>query len=262
MSYTDAPTSARSLEQRIRNIEGNEGIALRRRVGMALVVVGQMLPEGAINGGGAMALLSTWNAVHPGPRRGAGPAARAIPQRLRGCLRPGGSFHRGRARRAQPVPVMRADHQVAQKLHAVPEEDSERARDLVDLQLLENGEDLDLVRGRMTCVRLFEYRRQQHWPATVAVREGWDTLYEAAVEDVDVLPDVETAAAWVNAFITHRGGRGVTAGVAARSPSCCGPGCSAGPRSSSSRSPSGWWPPPGARTAPCSAVSPRRLARA
>ena len=31
-------------------------VALRRRVGMALVVVGQMLPEGAIKGGSAMAL--------------------------------------------------------------------------------------------------------------------------------------------------------------------------------------------------------------
>lgn len=56
MSYPNAPTSVRSLEQRIRNLEGNDGLALRRRVGMALVVVGQMLPEGAIKGGSAMAL--------------------------------------------------------------------------------------------------------------------------------------------------------------------------------------------------------------
>lgn len=56
MSYSDAPTSVRSLEQRIRNLEGSEQLALRRRVGMALVVVGQMLPEGAIKGGSAMAL--------------------------------------------------------------------------------------------------------------------------------------------------------------------------------------------------------------
>lgn len=56
MSYAGAPTSVRSLEQRIRNLEGSDGLALRRRVGMALVVVGQMLPEGAIKGGSAMAL--------------------------------------------------------------------------------------------------------------------------------------------------------------------------------------------------------------
>ncbi|GAA1155035.1 hypothetical protein [Ornithinicoccus hortensis] len=56
MSYSGTPTSVRSLEQRIRHLEGSEGLALRRRVGMALVVVSQMLPEGAIKGGSAMAL--------------------------------------------------------------------------------------------------------------------------------------------------------------------------------------------------------------
>lgn len=56
MSYTGAPTNVRSLEQRIRNLEGSDGLALRRRIGMALVIVGQMLPEGAVKGGSAMAL--------------------------------------------------------------------------------------------------------------------------------------------------------------------------------------------------------------
>lgn len=44
MSYADAPASVRALEQRIRNLEGSDGLALRRRIAMALVVVGQMLP--------------------------------------------------------------------------------------------------------------------------------------------------------------------------------------------------------------------------
>ena len=48
MSYDNAPVNVRALEQRIRNLEGSEGLALRRRVSMALVVVGQMLPEGAV----------------------------------------------------------------------------------------------------------------------------------------------------------------------------------------------------------------------
>ena len=55
MSYDNAPVSVRSLEQRIRNLEDSQGLALRRRVSMALVVVSQMLPEGAIKGGGAIA---------------------------------------------------------------------------------------------------------------------------------------------------------------------------------------------------------------
>ncbi|WP_166998099.1 nucleotidyl transferase AbiEii/AbiGii toxin family protein [Paramicrobacterium fandaimingii] len=62
-----------------------------------------------------------------------------------------------------PVRVMRADHQIAQKLHALSAEGSERARDLVDLQLLESRENLNLGQVGETCVRLFEYRRQQQW---------------------------------------------------------------------------------------------------
>lgn len=45
MSYADVPNSVRSLEQRIRNLEGTEELAIRRRVGMSLVVVGQMFPR-------------------------------------------------------------------------------------------------------------------------------------------------------------------------------------------------------------------------
>ncbi|ACZ29492.1 hypothetical protein Xcel_0453 [Xylanimonas cellulosilytica DSM 15894] len=56
MTYTTTPVSVRTLEQRIRNLEGSGELALRRRIAMALVVVGQMLPEGAIKGGSAMAL--------------------------------------------------------------------------------------------------------------------------------------------------------------------------------------------------------------
>ncbi|MFT3873752.1 MAG: hypothetical protein QM714_14100 [Nocardioides sp.] len=37
MSYTDVPNSVRSLEQRIRNLEGSDELAIRRRVGMPRV---------------------------------------------------------------------------------------------------------------------------------------------------------------------------------------------------------------------------------
>lgn len=56
VNYTSTPTTVRSLEQRIRNLEGAEGLAMRRRISMALVVVGQMLPQGAVKGGSALAL--------------------------------------------------------------------------------------------------------------------------------------------------------------------------------------------------------------
>lgn len=104
-------------------------------------------------------------------------------------------------RSPEPVSVMRADHQIAQKLHAVSEPGSERARDLVDLQLLVMGEDLDLEQVKATCVRLFAYRRRQEWPPPIEAGADWPTLYEAAAEDVDVLADVQAAVDWANAFI-------------------------------------------------------------
>lgn len=270
VSYSDAPTSVRSLEQRIRNLEGSDGLALRRRVGMALVVVGQMLPEGAIKGGSAMALrygrgtrftqdldaarvrplgrfrsdfeeslAAGWAGFTGRLVEKAAPRPPDVPTAY--VMQP---FevkldYRGRPwctvkfelghneigdadepeyqlasdladlftevglEAPKPVPVMRADHQVAQKLHAVSGEGSERARDLIDLQLIDKGEDLDLAQVRATCVRLFDYRRQQPWPPTVAIGEGWGTLYEAAIEDVDALPEVGVAVAWVNAFVAR-----------------------------------------------------------
>lgn len=269
MRYTTPPPNLKSLEQRIRNLETDGTLALRRQVTMAMVVVGQMLPDGAIKGGTAMALrygragarftqdldaarrqsMPTFrDDFEAGLRRGwVGFAGRLLD---REAPRPTGVptpyvmqpfdvklDYLGRPWRTvrfelghneigdaedpelriaadlvslftdlglaapRPVPVMRIDHQVAQKLHAVSESASERARDLVDLQLLDNGEELDLTRVRATCVRLFEYRRQHAWPPTITAGEGWGTLYEAAIEDVEALPDVDAAVAWVNAFV-------------------------------------------------------------
>lgn len=101
----------------------------------------------------------------------------------------------------RPVPIMRVDHQVAQKLHAVSASGSERARDLVDLQLLARGERLDLAQVEATCARLFDYRHQQIWPPAIEIGERWETLYQEAAAELDVLPAVEDAVRWVNEFI-------------------------------------------------------------
>lgn len=268
MSYSSAPTSVRSLEQRIRNLEGDEGLALRRRVGMALVVVGQLLPEGAIKGGSAMALrlgrgtrftqdldaarvqslarfrsdfedsLSAgWAGFsgrlieRPAPRPPAVPTAYVMQpfdvkldyQGRSWCtvkfelghneigdaeepehrIAPdlAALFTEVGLEAPRPVPVMRSDHQVAQKLHAVSTEGSDRARDLVDLQLLDREEHLDLRRVRATCIRLFEYRRQQGWPPTILEVAQWDTLYAEAAEGLDVLPTVAEGVDWVRALV-------------------------------------------------------------
>jgi len=256
------------LEQRIRNLEGSDGLALRRRIGMALVIVGQMLPEGAIKGGSAMALrygrgtrftqdldaarvqplakfrsdfeeslAAGWVGFTGRLVEKAAPRPRAVPTayvmqpfevKLDYRGRPwctvkfelghneigdadepeyqlaadlAGLFTEVGLEAPKPVPVMRADHQVAQKLHAVSGEGAERAHDLVDLQLLDHGEDLDLAKIAATCVRLFEYRRQQAWPPTVVAGKRWDTLYMEAAEGLDVLPTLDEAIDWVNEFV-------------------------------------------------------------
>jgi hypothetical protein len=268
VSYQDPPRSARSLEQRIRNLEGDDGLALRRRVGMALVVVGQMLPEGAIKGGSAMALrygrgtrftqdldaarvqsldrfrsdfeeslARGWAGFTGRLIEKAAPRPTGVPTsyvmkpfevRLDYLGRPWcsvkfelGHNEIGDADRPdhqlapdlavlftevglespRPVPVMRADHQVAQKLHAASETGSERARDLVDLQLLDRGEELDLAQVASTCRRLFDYRRQQEWPPTIVSGNQWDTLYTQAADGLDVLAGLDEAIAWANQFI-------------------------------------------------------------
>lgn len=268
VSYAGAPASVRSLEQRIRNLEGDDGLAQRRRVSMALVVVGQMLPGGVIKGGSAMALrygrgtrftqdldatrvqtldqfrsdfeetlAEGWAEFTGRLVQRAAPRPPAVPTgyvmqpfdvKLDYRGRPwctvkfelghneigdadepefqladdlAGLFTEVGLAAPRPVPVMRADHQVAQKLHAVSGQSSERARDLADLQLLDKGEDLDLGQVAETCVRLFDYRRQQTWPPSIVVGEQWDTLYAVAAEDLDVLPTVEEAVVWVNDFV-------------------------------------------------------------
>lgn len=265
MSYSDVPTSVRSLEQRIRNLEGNDGLALRRRVGMALVVVGQMLPEGAIKGGGALALrygrgtrftqdldaarvqplarfrsdfeeslAAGWAGFTGRLVEKAAPRPPTVPTasvmqpfevKLDYRGRPwctvkfelghneigdadepefklasdlAGLFTEVGLEAPKPVPVMRSDHQVAQKLHAVSGEGSSRARDLVDLQILDKGERLDLRQVRATCVRLFDYRRQQAWPPVAVAGDRWDTLYAESAEGLDVLSTVDEAVTWVN----------------------------------------------------------------
>jgi len=268
VSYVGAPKTVRSLEQRIRNLAGRDDLALRRRISMALVVVSQMLPEGAIKGGSAMALrygrntrftqdvdaarLQSLDAFQgdfeqslatgwagftgrlvkrPAPKTPAVPNAYVMqPFEVKleyrgrswctvkfelGHNEIGGAdepvhqladdlvdlFTEVGFEAPRPVPVLRAEHQIAQKLHALSADGSERARDLVDLQLLEQREDLDLSVVAATCGRLFRYRQQQEWPPTIGVGANSDTLYLEAAEGLEVRHAVEEAVTWANDFI-------------------------------------------------------------
>lgn len=101
----------------------------------------------------------------------------------------------------KPVPAMQVKHQVAQKLHAASAEKSERARDLVDLQLIDQSEELEFADVAATCIRLFEYRRQQAWPPMITAGATWATLYAGAAEDLEVLSNVDDAVVWANEFV-------------------------------------------------------------
>ncbi|HPU12660.1 MAG TPA: nucleotidyl transferase AbiEii/AbiGii toxin family protein [Aeromicrobium sp.] len=271
MAYPTPPPNLKSLEQRIRNLEPDDGLALQRQITMAMVVVSQMLPEGAIKGGMAMALRYGraesrftrdvdaarikpidefcdnfeaalrvgWGGFagrlvqRRAPRPSAVPSAyvmRPFDVKLDYQSRPWRTVtfelgHNevddaaGAELRLAPdlvelftevglpvpraVPVMRADHQIAQKLHAASAPSSDRARDLVDLQLLDKGEQLDLAQVRLTCERLFNYRKQQSWPPTIVPDVEWDALYAAAARDLTVLADVDSAVDWGNDFIAR-----------------------------------------------------------
>ena len=100
-----------------------------------------------------------------------------------------------------PVALLAPRHQIAQKLHAASSAGSERAHDLVDLQLLVFSESVDYAEVRATCEQLFPYRKRHAWPPTVVANENWDTLYLEAADGMNVLPSVGAAVTWVNELI-------------------------------------------------------------
>lgn len=101
----------------------------------------------------------------------------------------------------KPVPVMPLRYQIAQKLHAASEPDSQRAHDLVDLQLMVANAEVDYTQTKMVCERLFAYRRKHAWPPELAANPGWDTVYAEAAKGLDVAQDVTDAVAWTNDLI-------------------------------------------------------------
>lgn len=105
----------------------------------------------------------------------------------------------------KPLPVMKLSHQIAQKLHAVSESGSDRAHDLIDLQLICNRSEVDMAEVRSVCRRLFDYRRRQAWPPEIKAGELWGDLYAQArgnlLDSDGVLPTVEEAVVWANALI-------------------------------------------------------------
>ncbi len=95
----------------------------------------------------------------------------------------------------EPVPLVPIVHQMAQKLHAITLPDSERAHDLIDLQLMHSTRSVDLTGLAVTTKRLFAFRQTHPWPAIVNPTSTWNDLYQAAREGMDsTSPHAETVA--------------------------------------------------------------------
>lgn len=100
-----------------------------------------------------------------------------------------------------PVPLMPLEYQIAQKLHGATEDGSERAHDLIDLQIVVARGLPDMKRLNMVCRRLFAYRKRQHWPARVVKNEDWENIYNEERGSLSVLPSVDEAVVWANDLI-------------------------------------------------------------
>jgi hypothetical protein len=109
----------------------------------------------------------------------------------------------------EPVPLVPIVHQMAQKLHAITLPDSERAHDLIDLQLMHSTRTVDLDELAITTKRLFAFRQTHPWPATVKPTSTWNDLYQAAQEGMDptsphaevVANSLDTAVEWANRLL-------------------------------------------------------------
>lgn len=105
------------------------------------------------------------------------------------------------------IPIMKLSYQVAQKLHAVSGINSDRAHDLIDLQLIDKYSILDLGDVRSKCERLFKYRCEQAWPPVIIKGDRWSSVYNEAYTTLRkpemVLSAVDDAIEWVNEFVNR-----------------------------------------------------------
>jgi len=100
-----------------------------------------------------------------------------------------------------PVALMPIHHQIAQKLHALTGDGSERAHDLIDLQIIVKHEEVDYAQTKKACERLFASRKMQSWPTVVVKGDGWDTLYSVQRGSLEVFSTVDIAIDWANDLI-------------------------------------------------------------
>ena len=100
-----------------------------------------------------------------------------------------------------PIPAMRLEYQVAQKLHGASAPASKRAHDLIDLQLIMAEGAVDMGKTADLCRKLFRYRKVHEWPPTIVKGETWDAVYNYQKGSLPVLSTVDAAITWANELI-------------------------------------------------------------
>ena len=100
-----------------------------------------------------------------------------------------------------PIPAMRLEYQIAQKLHGASAPSSKRAHDLIDLQLIMANAEIDLHRTSELCRKLFKYRKVHAWPPRITLGETWESAYNGQKGNLPVLPTVDEAIVWANELI-------------------------------------------------------------
>ena len=98
---------------------------------------------------------------------------------------------------------MKLDHQVAQKLRGASCIGSDRAHDLVDLQLIFQREELYLPRINRICHLIFRGKNCPPWPSELVKGRDWDSIYDEARQGLPVLQTVDEAIAWANDLIAR-----------------------------------------------------------
>ena len=104
--------------------------------------------------------------------------------------------------RPGPIPVVKVHHQIAQKIHALASNPTERTHDLVDLQVIFQKYPVDQMKTSHTCKRLFKSRGTIDWPPALQLLADSEITYVNSVEETSVLPEISDAVKWFNDVIT------------------------------------------------------------
>lgn len=100
----------------------------------------------------------------------------------------------------RPIPFMKLEYQIAQKLHGLTEVNSQRIHDLVDLQIIVQENKVDWLKVKAICLRLFAYRAEQDWPPIITPRSDWNERYVALAQDLNIL-NFDEAIEWATCLI-------------------------------------------------------------